>query len=208
MRQIQVRYFRLFCLFFLMIWAGPLTVTELWAQIPVPSRWQGEISGEVHGVAFNLPISLELSPPIAGEQNPFHVFVGTGEADQVGNVYLSSAVRVNTSQGPVTLQYLSVSAQDARFSVNLTQNHGAEAAKVNGFSGPNVSADQASNLMKDVLRSAWGASEMFGFTVGAEVEVEQRGNELVGSLAGSGRSYTGTSTDVIYRAQFKAVRVK
>ncbi|MDD2466423.1 MAG: hypothetical protein PHI97_20680 [Desulfobulbus sp.] len=208
MRQNQARYCGWYSLFLLMVWANPLGVSLSWAQFPVPSQWQGEISGQVHGTFFRIPVTLALSSPISGEQNPFHVFIGAGETDQFGHVTLSSAIQVNTRHGLVTLKYLSVTTQDTRFSAHLTQDHTTEAAKINGFSGPNVSAAEVSTLMKDVLRNAWGSSEMFGFSVGTRLVAEQRGHELWGTLAGSGRSCTGTSSEVFYQAQFKAVRMK
>lgn len=203
-RGVHFRWF----VFVLLVAMGLVPVTPSWAQFQVPGRWQGEILGQVHGMAFQLPVTIELSPSIEGERNPFHVFIGGGETNQPGQVSVTSALRINTANGPVTLQYLSVVVRNDRFSASLTQTHGAEAAKINGFSGPNVSAEQASNLMKDVLRSAWGAAEMFGFAAGMQIEVEQQGNLLQGTIAGHGSSYTGTSGDVGYQARFKAQRVR
>ena len=190
------------------VWAGLAAFSDTWAQMPVPSLWRGEISGQVHNAGFRLPVTVEIKPALPHEANPFHLFVGAGEPSQVGHVFLSSAMQFGTSRGPATLQYLAVSMQGARLTANLTSDHRAEAAKANGFCGPNVSAEQASDLMKGVLRDAWGATEMFGFTVGARLTADLNANQLAGAIEGSGGSYTATSSAVPYRARFSATRVR
>ncbi len=188
---------------------GPLnTSSKIWADGFVPSQWKGEIAGQVYNQSFRLPVSIELSPPLPHENNPLHLFIGVGNPKAVGNVYISSAMQINTSRGPATLQYFTIYIQGSRLQARLTNHHGAEAAKSNGFSGPNVSAQQASDLMKDVLRNAWGATEMFWFNVGTSLVITFNGSELSGSIQGSGGSYTGTSSPVQYRAQLRARRIK
>jgi len=188
---------------------GPLeTSPKIWADALVPSQWKGEIVGQVHGHSFRLPVSIEFSPPLPHENNPLHLFIGVGNPKAIGNIYISSAMRFSTSRGPATLQYFTIYIQGSRLQAKLTDHHGAEAAKGNGFTGPNVSAEQASDLMKDVLRNAWGATEMFGFDVGASLVIRFSGNELYGSIQGRGGSYTGTSSQVQYRAELRARRIK
>ena len=188
--------------------ASCLSATPMWAATPIPSQWRGEITGQVHNTKFRLPVSIEIKPPLPFENNPLNIFVGAGNPTDIGHLFLASAMKFNTSRGPVTLQYLSISIRQTRLQARLTDHHGAEAAKGNGFSGPNVSAEQASDLMKDVLRNAWGSAEMFGFNVGATLVIDFSGNRLSGTVQGLGSSYTGTTSGVAYGARMTATRVK
>lgn len=202
--------FRFICLLLLSSTAlgVPGISAKVWAGPPVPSQWQGEIVGQVQGQAFRLPVSIEFDRPLPYENNPLHIFIGTGNPSTVGNIFISSAMQYSTSRGPATLQYLTIYLQGSRLQGRLTDSHTAEAAKANGFSGPNISAEQASDLMKDVLRNAWGPTEMFGFDVGTSLVVKFFGNELTGTIQGWGGSYTGTSSRVPYQAEFRARRVR
>jgi hypothetical protein len=117
-------------------------------------------------------------------------------------------MQVNTYRGTASLQYLSLSLQKDQIGAVLTDTHRAEAAKANGFSGPNVSAAAASDLMRDVLQNAWGPTEMFGFDPGATLRIDFQGNTLSGSIQGRGGSYTATASRVNYRAEMTAARIK
>ena len=178
------------------------------AEVPIPSNWQGEIVGRVFNKMFRLPVTIEIRRPLPFERNPFHLFVGAGNPKDIGHVYLASAMRFNTSRGPATLRYLSVFLQGNRVRARLTKTHGAEAAKATGFSGPNVSAAQASPLMRGVLRNAWGPTEMFSFGRGATLMLRFQENRLSGTVQGTGSSYTGTSSSVVYQARMAARRVR
>jgi hypothetical protein len=185
-----------------------LVSTNLRAEVPIPSRWQGEIVGRVYNKTFRLPVTIEISRQLPFERNPFHLFLGAGNPKNVGHVYLSSAMRFNTSRGPATLRYLAISLRGNQLRARLTETHGAEAAKVNGFSGPAVSAAQASPLMRDVLRNAWGSTEMFCFSRGTVLMLRFQGNQLSGTVQGAGNSYTGTSSSVAYQARMVARRAR
>lgn len=185
-----------------------LTTAGAWAEIPVPSQWQGEITGQVHNTPFRLPVVIEFNRPLPYENNPLHIFVGAGDPNDMGHLYLSSALELNTSRGPATLQYLTISMQGSQLQARLSDDHRAEAAKSNGFSGPNVSAEQASDLMKGVLRDVLGATEMFGFDIGATLAIHIDGSQLSGTIQGSGSSYTGTSSQVKYRANLTAMPIR
>jgi hypothetical protein len=193
-------------LLFLIAFTAPGFMISSRAQIPVPSRWQGEIAGQVHNKAFRLPVTIELKKSLPHEDNPFNVFVGAGDPDQIGHVFLSSAMPFSTTRGTATLQYLDISIQGNRLQAVLTDDHRSEAAKANGFSGPNVSADEASDLMKDVLRNAWGNTEMFGFSIGTNLTINFSANQLSGMIQGAGGSYTATSSPVRYQARMEARR--
>jgi hypothetical protein len=181
---------------------------NVWAGMPVPSTWQGEITGQTHNTTFRLPLVIEFKRPLSQENNPLNIFIGAGDPGDIGHIYLSSALGMSTNSGPATLQYLSVSVRGSHLEARLTNHHGAAAAKANGFSGPNVSAEQASDLMRDVLRDAWGPTEMFAFGIGATLVMDVNGNRLTGEIQGSGSSYTGTSSNVEYRANLSAQRAK
>ena len=181
---------------------------NIYAEVPVPSQWQGIIAGRVFNKTFRLPVTVEIKKTLPFERNPFHLFLGAGNPKNIGHLYLSSAMRFNTSRGPATLQYLSMTLLGNQVKASLTNTHGSEAAKANGFSGPNVSAEQASPLMKGVLRNAWGPTEMFSFIRGATLFLHFQGNRLAGTLQGSGNSYTGTSSSVRYQARMAARRVR
>jgi len=198
---------RLLCVIFVMS-VFLISAANVRAEVPVPSKWQGEIVGRVFNKVFRLPVVIEIKRPLPFERNPFHLFLGAGNPKDIGHLYLASAMRFNTSRGPATLQYLSIFLQGNHLRARLTETHGAEAAKVNGFSGPNVSAEQASPLMRDVLRNAWGPSEMFGFSKGAMLTLRFQGNRLSGTVQGVGNSYTGTSSSVVYQARMAARRVR
>ena len=184
------------------------TTAVSWSQPPVPSHWRGEITGKVHNKTFRLPVDLEFKQPIQHENNPFHLFIGAGKPQDVGNLFLSSAMSFSTRKGDATLQYLTISLQGNRLQATLSDTHKAEAAKANGFSGPNVSAAQASSLMRDIMKDVYGDCEMFGFSRGATLTIQFNGNQLSGVIRGNGVSYTETSSPVQYQAQFQARRIK
>ena len=187
------------------------STTASWAQPPVPSRWQGEIKGTVYNKPFTLMVELELKRALPHENNPFHLFIGAGNPQNMGHLFLSSAIQKKTSSVSnriATLQYLTIYQQGNRLQATLTNDHRAEAAKANGFSGPNVSAAEASDLMRDILKNAWGNSEMFGFSRGASLLIQFNSNGMSGTIQGRGSSYTATSSTVQYQAQFQARRIQ
>lgn len=196
------------CQVILLVTAYLLTAFNVQAEVAVPSNWEGEIVGRVFDKVFRLPISIEIRKPLPFEKNPFHLFIGAGNPQDIGHLFLASAVRFNTRRGTATLRYLTIFLQGSQVQARLTQTHHGEAAKVNGFSGPNVSAGQASPLMRGVLRNAWGATEMFGFGRGAVLTLSFQGNRLSGSVQGAGNSYTGTSSSVVYRGKLAARRTR
>ncbi len=204
-----MKIFRVLFPVILILWFGCLlTPQNLFAGGLIPSTWQGEIRGRVHNENFRLPLTIEIRQPLPYEKNPMHICVATDKPDDIGHVFLSSAQQLSTSRGPVTLQYFFVSLSGSRMHAGLVDDHRAEAAVINGFSGPNVSAEQASDLMQGILEDAWGATEMFRFDVGATLVITFFENRLSGTLKGSGRSYTNTSSSVNYFADINAKRLR
>ncbi len=180
----------------------------VWAGIPIPSVWKGQIAGTVYNRSFSLPVIIEIKQALPHENNPLHIYVGTDNPQDIGHLYLTSALQFKASNGLVTLNYLAISVKGQRLQARLINTHGSEAAKANGFTGPNVSAEQASNLMKGILRDAWGPSEMFGLKVGATLFLNFQGNQLYGAIKGFGSSYTATSSDIQYVGNIRATRIR
>jgi len=203
---------------------------------PVPSKWEGEASGVVYGREFRLPVFIELSAPIEYENNPFHLYFGTGEIESVGDVLLVSAASFSSAgfgptavwggrvgvyykratphsarpivrQQGATLRYLTITMADARVKATLTDTNAAAAAVINGFTGPNVSAKEASDVMRGVMES-FGPTEIFLFNQGAVLTLKFEGSAVSGEFEGQGRSATNTSSDVTYRCKFRAKRVE
>ena len=174
----------------------------------VPSQWQGEITGSIEGQPFRLPVTVEFGKPIAGEKNLMHLFIGAGEPSKdLGHVHLMSANQLQKGKSKTTIQYLAVKREGNRITATMTDNGQAEAAAINGFTGPNVSVQQASDLMRDVLQSAWGATEIFSFLTGTSAELTISGESLSGTLSGRGVSFTATSS-AEYFATLNVKRVK
>lgn len=215
----------------LMVLARPVL-----AQPPVPSSWEGEASGTIHGVEFRVPITVEFRQAIAHEDNPFNLYIGSASTmAQIGDVLVVSATAVNSSGGggtvwipggnigiyqkrlaphsgnrplpgsAATLQYWNVRWDGQGVTAVLTDTNAAAAATLNGFTGPNVSAQEASPLMRGVMESL-GSTENFVFRQGAVVKILFGGDGLSGSLEGTGRSVTNTSSDVRYACSFRARR--
>ena len=205
MKKSQTSYIYFLFLFVFLCFLVP---TPCWPRVPVPSVWRGEIAGRVYNKVFRLPVTIEIKGALPYEKNPIHIFIGTRNPKDIGHLYLTSAQQFRTSRGPVTLKYLSISLRGRRLQATLTNTHGGEAAKVNGFTGPNVSAEQASNLMKGILRDAWGPSEMFALRAGATLIINFYTDQLNGSIRASGTSYTDTSSVVNYGATIRARRVR
>jgi hypothetical protein len=181
------------------------------AEFPVPSQWSGHFVGQVHQARFKLPVTLELGRPFPGESNPVHVFFAVGQESQVGQALLSSAQQFRTpyTGRTTTLQYLTISVRGSQLLAQLTDDHSAEAAVLNGFTAGNISAETAPPGMHDVYRSL-GATEMFAFRRGAKLVMQIRGNEISGTLQGVGHSYTGIFPlpDIGYKGHFEVVRVR
>ena len=199
-------------------------------QPVVPSKWEGRATGEIHGSRFDVPVAIELRPPLEWEKNPFHLFVGTPSVEQIGAFGLVSATEMGTGgaykvysrgnvgvydrtvarspgRGNVTLQYLSIEQTGNSVSAVLSNTQKESAAATNMFTGPNVSAMEASDLMRDVMRQL-GETEMFTFAHGATVRLQFGATEVNGTISGVGRSVLNTSSDVPFRCSLSARRVK
>lgn len=180
------------------------------APMAASYRWEGQISGQVFKQPFRLPIVIEFSNPLRGERNPVHLAISVSDDYTVGGIILSSAQQFATSSGNVTLQYFNIQTNGSQMRAVLANTHGAEAAMLNGFVAPNVTAMTAPPVMRGVY-SALGETEMFAFASGAEVRIQFNGNRLSGRIYGTG----GTSLagifplpPVIYSAEFTASLVK
>lgn len=192
-----------------------LTVTVLgaspsWAQaVPVPSLWNGHFEGQVGSATFSMPVSIEFSRPLPYEENPFHVFIGIGQTGQVGSASLVSAQQFSTSSGYVTLQYFSVLTQGSRIAARLIDIHNSEAAVINIFTAPNLSAQYAPPVMRGIYGSL-GTSEMFYMKAGANFVIQRNGNQLSGEVQGMGASLAGIFPlpDIGYQGRFIASRVR
>ena len=89
----------------------------------------------------------------------------------------------------------------------LTETNAGAAAAINGFSGPNVSAQDASPVMRGVME-AIGNTEMFVFRKGATIRMSLEGGLPRGTAEGAGGCITNTSSEVAYACRFEAKRVK
>lgn len=210
-----------------------LLSAAVFGQVPVPSAWEGRVTGTLRGVRFDLPVSLELKPALPFEKNPFHLFVGTTEVKRVGDFGLMSAAEMGTGgsvktysqsrwggigiydktvarvpgRGNVTLQYLSMRQEGSVVTAALSETQADAAAAGNIFVGPNVSAAEASDVMRGVMEQM-GPTEMFVFARGATLRLEFSPGGVTGSVAGQGGSVLGTSSPVAYRATLRARRVR
>ena len=225
-REIAVFRIRAFVVFFSIF----VFSSAVFGQPIVPSRWEGRVIGEIHGKRFDMPATIELRRPLPWENNPFHLFVGTPSVEQVGAFGLRSAIEMGTGRtykvydsrkvgvydytvtripgrGNVTLQFLSIRQAGKIVSAVLTNTHKQSAAAANTFTGPNISALEASDLMRDVLRQL-GETEMFIFIQGASLRLQFGETEVTGIISGAGSSVLGTSTNVQYRCSIRAQRVK
>ncbi|MBM9614143.1 hypothetical protein JWJ90_07560 [Desulfobulbus rhabdoformis] len=219
-----------------LIVACSLLVSIAFAAPPLPSTWQGQANGNIHGVAFHQPMVLELKQPLAYENNPLHLFLGTTTDDQVGGLYLVSAAKFSgggsgyvydknpsgigiykkrivphsydtPSPGTALAQYLSITIQGDTVTAILSNTNSKLAAAANSFTGPNVSGLEASAVMRSVLQSM-GTTEMFLLQKGAQLRLQFQGNRVDGYLQGYGRSVLNTSSDVGYSCRFQLHRVK
>ena len=225
-REVAVSRLCAFVVFFFVF----LFSSAAFGQPIVPSRWEGRVTGEIHGKRFDMPVTIELSRSLPRENNPFHLFVGTPSVEQVGTFGLRSAIEMGTGRtykvydsrkvgvyehtvtrspgrGNVTLQFLSIRQAGNIVSAVLTNTHKKSAAAANTFTGPNISTLEASDLMRDVLRQL-GETEMFIFTQGASLRLQFGKTEVTGIISGAGSSVLGTSSNVQYRCSIRAQRVK
>ena len=206
------------------------------AQVPIPSKWEGKAIGHVYGADFSLPVVIEISDSLPYEKNPFHLFIGSTSMTNVGDVLLTSAMKVSTGGGGIRydtgsamgvyterttphssqkpaagdaalLQYLTIKQEGSRVTAVLTNVNMNAAAAINAFTGPNVSAKEASALMRGVLESL-GTNENFVFLQGATLQLRFDGGNLNGSVAGKGRSILNTSSDIEYSCRIQAKRIK
>ncbi len=205
------------------------------AQVPIPSKWEGKVTGRVYGIEFSLPITIEISSALPHEKNPFHLFIGSTSNANAGDLLLVSAMQVSTdgggikygtgsamgvyterqvphssrqpSSGSALLQYFTIKLEGSQVTGVLTNVNRKEAATVNVFTGPNVSAREASELMRGVMESL-GTTEIFTFLQGAELQMRFDGGVLNGNVSGKGRSVLNTSSDVSYTCRFQASRIQ
>lgn len=212
----------------LMVWAA-LVLAPAAAQ-PVPSTWEGRLRGLAAGQSFDLPLVIELRQPLASEQNPCHLFAGTEAEGQVGALTLVSALEVATGgriigyeagrigiytrdrawdpgRGNLTVRFFQLRREANALSGTLGDPGTGISAAVNGFTGPNISAREASEVTR-AIHEALGPTEMFLFERGATIRLEFRQGTLTGTVQGSGRSVMNTSSPVPYRAQIEAKRKK
>ena len=133
-----------------------------------------------------------------------------GQGNEFGTnpgVYTESA-NVPVKPGvAATLQYLNVAVQGASVTATLADTHAGSAAVRNMFTGPNVSMMEASDLMRSVMATL-GPTEMSVFGRGAVVRMQFEGATLTGTVQGSGRSISNTTSDVGYSCRFQARRMK
>lgn len=200
------------------------------AQPPVPSRWEGEVSGSIRGRTFRMPVNLELSAALPHEKNPFHLALTTASFNKIGDLLLASASSVGTGgptreytagpvgvygtttgrtpgSGNVTLQYFTLKVDGQQVTAELTETQAAAAASMNSFVGPNVSAEEASDLMRGV-HEALGPTEIFVLGRGAVLRLRFAPDGVTGSFEGKGRSVLNTSSDVPLTFTLRARRVK
>jgi len=208
----------------------PLLAAVAQAQPPVPSVWEGEASGAIRGRAFRIPVVVELKAPLPHEANPIHFSITTPSFKQVGDLLLASASEMGTGhtgrvydaprvgvygypvgrtagRGNVTLQYFTVKLDGQRLTAVLTETQAAAAASLNSFVGPNVSAMEASELMRGV-HEALGPTEIFAIGKGATVRLDFTPQGVAGLIEAKGRSVLNTSSDVGLQATLRARRVK
>ena len=159
------------------------------AAQPVPSRWKGRATGEVHGRSFRLPMTIEIAGPLPFEQNPFNLSLSSDsatrdEASRLGSFLVRSAAEMFTpTGGKATLEYFRITRSDAEVTAVLRNTQAAAAAVMNTFVAPNVSAEQASELMRDVLKSL-GPTEFHAFRPGAGIKLQFQGDAVTGTLGG------------------------
>jgi hypothetical protein len=171
-------------------------------NIPIPSTWQGEITGQIHNQRFTLPVVIVLKPPISYEQNPLHLMIGSDPADAIGSLMLISALSFNTSSGNVTLQYLSVQVQENQIIATLNNQHTQESAAANQFTAPCFSDGGVVGCLMP--------TEPYLFTVGTTMILNFNGNQLIGQIQGNGTSIMGMSDifELPYQGEFSAVRIE
>lgn len=178
---------------------------------PVPGLWQGEIMGQVHNQPFRLPLSIEIKAPIAGENNPVHLYLGSDVVGQPGNVFLMSASEFLTpyTGQRVTLQYFDINVSGNQLTAVLTNEHKGEAAVIDMFGAPNLSAQYAPQVMQEIYASL-GQTEQFAFNRGTIVKMTFANNRITGTVQGTGFSYTGIFPlpDVVFQGQFAASRIR
>lgn len=176
----------------------------------IPSLWQGQIEGTVAGRNFRLPVSIELGPPLQGETNPFRISIAVEDQTVMGSVFLISSLEVQTPSGrPTTLQYVSFRGSGGSFQGSLVNDQANVAAVINQFVGPNLSAQNAPPVMKEIY-GAFGTTELYAFRSGLRFTLGFQRGQITGALEGAGRGYINIfpSPDARYSARFAARRVR
>jgi hypothetical protein len=217
--------------------AAFLLVSAVLAQPPVPSEWKGEAKGSIREKVFTLPVSIELKSPPKFDNNAFRFFIGSADMKRLGDFLVLSSAEVATggtpvmwkwservgapgiykqigpasqaklSSGAAVLQYFTIQYEGAKMIARLAGANTASAAAANSFVGPNVSALEASAVMRGVMDSL-GPTEVFIFGKGATVTLEFTPDAVTGVIAGEGRSVTNTSSGVHFHCRLTARRVK
>lgn len=171
--------------------------------------YQGKMTGQVYNRSFELPVTIEVTPPIKDESNPVHLNFSAGSPNQIGSFVLTSGGQFVTPQSgrKVTLEFLSIDRQGSTLRANLNNTHkGAGAAGNNTFTAPNVTAEHAPDNMKDIYKSL--GPEVFAFNEGTRILLNFDGGEIDGSIEGTGFSVTGIFPipDVKYKGRMTARR--
>jgi hypothetical protein len=178
-----------------------LVSSSAYAQnIPIPSTWQGEITGQIYNQTFTLPVVIVLKQPISYEQNPLYLMIGSDPAEAVGSLMLVSAMSFNTSSGNVTLQYLSVQVRGNQIVATLNNQHIQESAAANQFTAPCFSDGGVVGCLMP--------TEPYIFTVGTTMILNCNDNQLIGKIQGTGTSIMGMSDifELPYQAELRAIR--
>ena len=184
-----------------------LSNSSLTQAFPVRSEWRGEAKGQVFNQTFQLPIVVKFKPAVSGENNPFHLSIGIGTPQQVGNSALFSTL---VHDNGAVLQYLTIQASSSNLVAQLSNRHTAAAAAINQFTAPNVSAQHAPTIMQNIYADL-GATEFFVFNEGSSIVMSLDDNgRLVGKIEGTGSSIVGIFSlpPVDYQARFVLERVQ
>jgi hypothetical protein len=144
--------------------------------------------------------------------------VGTGAATNNYKYDTGSAMGVyseriilHSNQQPSSdaalLQYMTISQNGALVTAVLSNINIKAAAAANLFTGPNISAMEASPVMRSVMEGL-GSTEVFILQKGARLQMQFDKDFVNGIMEGSGRSVLNTSSDVVYTCRFQARRVE
>jgi hypothetical protein len=160
------------------------------AQLSRSATYRGAITGTAFGVPFQLPVAVELAPPIPDEMNPLTVFVGTTGTDpnlNVGHLFVRSASRIPPPFA-LTLKQMAIQVQGNTIVGTLIESGaGTTAASNNGFSGPNVCQVVAGPQAPLLCIGNTFPAEQFYFVPGSQVVLQLNGATLTGQVRGEGK---------------------